>query len=163
SLFLPRALGLGAAGAPAPADAAAQRGRGRVLVVDDQDDVRDVAVAYLETLGYDTAEAASGRAALALVEGGLAVDLALIDYAMPGMTGLELMRALETVRPGLAVVIATGYADFTPDDARLAGLRLLKKPFRLQALSAALDDALRRAAERAPNVLTMRPRRPSGA
>src|SRR5262249_970017 len=123
-----------------------------------QDDVREVAVAYLETLGYDTAEAASGRAALALLENGLAVDLAVIDYAMPGMTGLELMHALATLRPGLPVVIATGYADFTQDEARLAGLRLLKKPFRLQALAAALDDALRRAAERAPNVLTLRPR-----
>ncbi len=99
SLFLPRALAAGAASVPEPTDAAPRRGRGRVLVVDDQDDVRDVAVAYLETLGYDTAEAASGRAALALIDGGLAIDLALVDYAMPGMTGLELMRALETVMP----------------------------------------------------------------
>jgi PAS domain S-box-containing protein len=159
TLFLPRAPGAEAAASETVA-AAMRRGRGRVLVVDDQDDVREVAVGYLEMLGYDTAEAASGRAALALLDDGLAVDLALVDYAMPGMTGLELMRALEIARPGLPVLIATGYADFAPDDARLGGLGLLKKPFRLQALGSALDEAFRRAAERAPNVLPLRTRRP---
>jgi CheY-like chemotaxis protein len=117
----------------------------RVLIVDDHEDVREVIVAYLETLGYDVVQASSGRTALDFLdENSRAVDLLIADYAMPEMSGLELVRAVRAQNPTLPVVIVTGYAetgDF--DDHRLDAV-LLKKPFRMNELGATIEAALAR-------------------
>jgi CheY-like chemotaxis protein len=117
----------------------------RVLVVDDHEDVRDVIVAYLETLGYDVVQAASGPAALEIlrVDRG-AIHLMIVDYAMPEMSGVELMRAVRSRRPHLPVVIVTGYAETTEFDDRRVDAVLLKKPFRMNDLAATVERALGR-------------------
>jgi CheY-like chemotaxis protein len=121
--------------------------RARVLVVDDNEDVRDVLVAYLETLGYHTLKAAGGHDALELLaDGGAGVDLLMADYAMPGMSGTELMRAVRAERPRLPVVVITGYADKTDLDGRLDEAILLQKPFRINELAAAIESAVQRSA-----------------
>jgi CheY-like chemotaxis protein len=78
------------------------RRRGTVLIVDDQEEVREIAAIRLESLGYEIVQAANGRAALDLLESGraAAVDVLLVDYAMPGISGAEVIRAAKRTRPG---------------------------------------------------------------
>jgi CheY-like chemotaxis protein len=147
AVYLPRSLAQPCKVTELP-DATGHEGlarRARVVVVDDNEDVRDVLVAYLETLGYRTVEAASGRDALELLaEGGDDVDLLMADYAMPGMSGTELMRAARVERPDLPVVVITGYADTTGLDGRLDDAILLQKPFRINELAGAIERAVQR-------------------
>ncbi|WP_170149614.1 ATP-binding protein [Rhodoplanes roseus] len=109
-----------------------------VLVVDDDDDVRHVTAAMLEGLGHRVVEAGSGGAALERLAARDDIDLALIDFAMPGMSGLDLAREARVRRPALPILFITGYADSTV----LAGVRhehILRKPF----LDAELDRRIR--------------------
>ncbi|HEX7967164.1 MAG TPA: response regulator [Stellaceae bacterium] len=115
-----------------------------MLVVDDQADVREVAVAHLEALGYQVAQAASGRTALDLIGDGSGIDLLIADYAMPGMSGVELARAVRAKRPDLPVVIVTGYVDVSAFATEIEGADLLKKPYRVSELAATVELALRR-------------------
>lgn len=112
-----------------------------VLVVDDQEEVREVSVSHVETLGYKAIPAGSGKGALEIFDGGAAIDLLLADFAMPGMSGIELARTVRRKRPDLPVVIVTGYAEIG-DTKDLDGMLLLKKPYRLDDLAATIENAL---------------------
>jgi CheY-like chemotaxis protein len=135
--------------------------RARVLVVDDNEDVRDVMVAYLETLGYQSLQAASGRDALELLaDAGDSVDVLLADYAMPGMSGADLARTVGANWPELPIVVITGYADTTGLGDQLADTVLLHKPFGINELGSAIETAVQRnsAAIRRAKVVPLRPR-----
>jgi signal transduction histidine kinase/CheY-like chemotaxis protein len=143
-IYVPRALG---ASKPEQPQAAGDVGeatvrRGTVLIVDDQEEVREIAAIHLEALGYEIIQAANGRAALDLLEvGGTPVmDVLLVDYAMPGISGAEVIRAARQARPNLPAVLMTGYADADALGEELRHVVLLKKPFRLHELEAALDS-----------------------
>lgn len=82
-----------------------------VLVVDDDEAVRNVTVGYLSDLGYGVIEADSGGAALETLEQHDRIDAMVLDFAMPGMNGGELARELRVRRPGAPILFATGYAD----------------------------------------------------
>jgi CheY-like chemotaxis protein len=114
-----------------------------VLIVDDQEEVREIATVHLGTLGYDIIQAANGRAAIDLLEGDAAagVEVLLVDYAMPGISGAEVIRAARLAYPELPAVLMTGYADADGLGGDLQDLVLLKKPFRLHELEEALDSA----------------------
>lgn len=138
-VFFPRAPvvhdDVAATGAEAAARAAASA---CVLVVDDDDDVRHVTATMLESLGHRVVEAGSGGAALERLAAHDDIDIALIDFAMPGMSGLDLAREARARRPALPILFITGYADSTV----LAGVRhehILRKPF----LDAELDRRIR--------------------
>jgi signal transduction histidine kinase len=127
-----------AAAVEAPAEDPGERSlrRCRVLVVDDDPLVIASSTAMLEDLGHVVIEASSGARALDVLRLGATVDLVITDQAMPGMTGLELARRIMQLRPGLPVIIATGYAELPAED----GLKLprLSKPYRQEDLSAAI-------------------------
>jgi CheY-like chemotaxis protein len=145
-IYIPRALGATKPESPRAegdmAEATVRR-RGTVLIVDDQEEVREIAAIRLESLGYEIVQAANGRAALDLLESGraAAVDVLLVDYAMPGISGAEVIRAAKRTRPDLPAVLMTGYADPDGPGEDLRHAALLKKPFRLHELEAALDSA----------------------
>jgi two-component system cell cycle sensor histidine kinase/response regulator CckA len=82
-----------------------------VLLVEDQKDVRGLATAILESLGYRVLSAADGPAALALaaVHDG-PIDLVLTDVVLPGMNGKQLAEQLNLLRPGMAVLFTSGYS-----------------------------------------------------
>jgi len=82
----------------------------RVLLVDDEDVVRDVLAEQLEMAGYGVIAAASGTEALALLSAGEAVDALVTDLTMPGVGGLAVIRAAQERHPGLPAVLLTGYA-----------------------------------------------------
>ena len=80
-----------------------------VLVVDDDEFVREVMAASLEDAGYAVVEADSGAQALTLLRADTRVDVLLSDLTMPGMDGLQLIRAAQEIRPGLPAILLTGY------------------------------------------------------
>lgn len=124
-------------------------GRKIVLVVDDSEDIRELAESHLKSLGYRVIAASSGEEALTLLDRHGAIDLLLTDILMPGgMNGLQLIEQVRGRMPDLPVLIATGYMDDLPGGSGgLAGpLNILSKPFRLADLTervrAILDDEL---------------------
>jgi CheY-like chemotaxis protein len=129
--------------ATAPAAARAEPGTARpahrrtVLLVDDDELVLASTAAILEDLGYRVIEAASGQQALKLLEASMQVDIVVTDYAMPGMTGLQLVEELHRIRPRLAVLLATGYAELPGVEG--AELPRLAKPFGQAALVQAIE------------------------
>ena len=127
----------------------------RVLVVDDEDLVREVLAEGLEERGYAAQRASSARAALAMLDAGAGVDTLLTDYAMPGMDGLTLIGEARRRRPGLASVLLTGNVSGEVE-ARLAldgmaggPFSLLRKPVRAEELAARIGIMLPQK-ERAP-------------
>jgi signal transduction histidine kinase len=82
-----------------------------ILVVDDDSAVREITATSLAELGCRVHEAASGGAALAFLEEHPAVDLIVLDFAMPGMNGAEVAREIRRMRQDLPVLFVTGYAD----------------------------------------------------
>ena len=82
-----------------------------VLVVDDDEAVREVTANFLDDLGYEVIEAGSGGAALEQLERHPKIDAVILDFAMPGMNGADLARELRLRRPGAPILFATGYAD----------------------------------------------------
>lgn len=110
----------------------------RILVVDDDALILLNTVTILEDMGHQVFDAISGPAALKLLEKE-AVDLLITDYAMPGMTGAELVEQAQTRQPGLKAILATGYADL-PDDQTLDAAWLVK-PYTEGQLAAAIAEA----------------------
>ena len=119
-----------------------------ILVVEDDRDVRDVAVAVLEEAGYRVLEAESGDDAyrLLLAHPDLRIDALFTDVVMPGrLDGIDIANAARQLRPGLRVLFATGFANLVrvnrEDD--LNG-PLLRKPYRPAELRAAMFAVLER-------------------
>jgi signal transduction histidine kinase/ActR/RegA family two-component response regulator len=114
----------------------------RVLVVDDDPGVRGYMIELLKGLGYEAIEAEDGQGGLAALEREQ-VDLLILDYAMPGMTGAEVARASLARWPDLPIVFVSGYAESTALDAAIGdSARLLRKPFDGAALAEAVYNAL---------------------
>jgi len=112
-----------------------------VLLVDDDNAVREVARAMLHELGYRVVEAGSGGAALDLLNRLQDVDLAIVDFAMPGMNGAEAARQMRRIRPGLPVLFVTGFAELK----EVAGIdvrHIVPKPFSSAALARKIELAL---------------------
>jgi CheY-like chemotaxis protein len=124
-----------------------QRKNGRLLVIDDESDVRDVAVEALSTLGFDIVEAESGRSGLDVLDNGPRVDLAVVDFSMPEMNGLEFIRRARLSRPDLPCLIVSGYADVSKlVEASFSDINILRKPYRIGDLAAAVNRLLVQAA-----------------
>src|SRR5215470_11966020 len=86
----------------------AELNKGKILIVDDEDVVRESLLQWFDSEGYQTQEARSGKESLMYV-GEQQFDVALLDIKMPGMDGMELQQRLAEADPDLAVVIMTGY------------------------------------------------------
>jgi CheY-like chemotaxis protein len=104
-----------------------------ILLVDDDALIAASTAALLEDLGHRVVEAHSGKEALAILEEGLNPDLVVTDYAMPGMTGLDLALTLRVRDPELPILLATGYADLHGESP--IELPRLAKPYTQEQLS----------------------------
>jgi CheY-like chemotaxis protein len=104
-----------------------------ILVVDDQDSVREVLNLALRVHGYHVRQASNGREAVELVRQlGSSVRVALVDQHMPGMTGLATIAAIRAIAPAAACCLMTGDGSFSADErAQLRGALLIWKPFNL--------------------------------
>lgn len=111
-----------------------------ILLVDDDELVRASGTSSLRRAGYDVVQAADGEEALALLDAAGPFDLMVTDYAMPGLSGLDLIDAARRRKPRMPVLMVTGYAD---NGRESADVPRLQKPFlpaelvdRVQALIA---------------------------
>jgi signal transduction histidine kinase/ActR/RegA family two-component response regulator len=114
----------------------------RVLLVEDDDRVAELVGEMLGELGYDVIRAANAAIAMDVLQRDDSIDLVFSDMVMPGeMDGLELARQIGRRKPDLPVVLTTGYSASASAAAR-EGLRLLVKPYRIDALAAELAAAM---------------------
>jgi signal transduction histidine kinase/CheY-like chemotaxis protein len=137
------------AGPPRPVPGASARPHGNdelVLVVDDEADIRMMLDDVLTGSGYRVLEAANGAAAVAAVlRSGSSVDIVLTDLTMPGMDGLDTVRALRDIRPDLPIVLVSGLRPQAMIDeaADLGVHHVLSKPFSTATLLQTLGDVLK--------------------
>jgi CheY-like chemotaxis protein len=112
-----------------------------ILVVDDDDLVRNGAARSLARLGYRAPSVAGPAEALALLRAGKhCIDLLFTDIRMPGgIDGFELARIVRREFPRIAILLTTGFAGFRPRDA---DTRILYKPYKLAELAAAVRETL---------------------
>ncbi len=114
-----------------------------VLIVDDEESIRKVTSSMVKKLGYRPCPAASGSEAVEqLSELGEQVRMALVDLTMPGMDGYETCRRLVQIRPGLPVILTSGYPredmDRSLDETPAAGF--CQKPFLVQSLKDVMEQ-----------------------
>jgi two-component system cell cycle sensor histidine kinase/response regulator CckA len=112
-----------------------------VLVVDDEDLIRQLARRVLEGEGYQVTEASSGLEAIALLAGGAPLDLLMADLDMPELGGDEMVRRIRTTRPDLKVLYVTGHIDRLMDARPVLweGEAFLDKPFSTKGLLEAVS------------------------
>jgi len=145
-LLLPRAAAGAEEAAAGRTDAAAPaQGMGaRLMVVDDDEDVREFLADALMSLGHRVESLPDAEAALAALGDG-APDLLLVDFAMPGMNGAELACAARELHPALPIVFVTGFAETDQLEGALGpGAPVLRKPFGMDELAAVVAANLPR-------------------
>jgi two-component system, cell cycle sensor histidine kinase and response regulator CckA len=128
---------------PAPIRPSGAVGTETILVVEDEDVVRSFAAHALEARGYRVLVAADGREALATVtahDGPL--HLLLTDVVMPGISGVELAREVEQLRPGVAVIFMSGHTADAIGRYGMPATVLLLKPFTPEALGVRVREVL---------------------
>nr|WP_272873190.1 ATP-binding protein [Sphingomonas arenae] len=122
----------------------------KILLVDDHAEVRIMTAALLAELGHEVVEAPSGAEALnVLRRTDLQIDLLLSDYAMPHLSGTDIVDAARKLRPDLPALLVTGYADADEIGERPMDVAILNKPFTVPDLASALRKAVRSRAEAA--------------
>ena len=145
-LYFPAILeGAGAMSLP-ESDPELPGGNERLLLVEDDPQMRALAVRVLSDCGYDVTVAPDAETAMAEVaSGGLDPALLVTDFILPGVTGLQMAQSLRAEKPGLRVLCMTGQADrVSSSSRRQQGFGLIEKPFTAQALARAVRDALDR-------------------
>jgi two-component system CheB/CheR fusion protein len=146
ALYLPRYTGAEIGAKPKAPDKrdVGKQASETVLVVEDNPGVRDLTVRRLGMLGYKVLVAENGPAALAVFDKDEKVDLVFSDVVMAGgMSGVDLARWVRENRPGIKILLTSGFADVAKDEAA-AGLdiRLLRKPYKQADLARAIREAL---------------------
>jgi len=120
-------------------------GQDTILLVEDEEAVRSFAARALKLRGYSVIEASGGEEALEIVQNAKApIHLLITDVVMPNMDGPTLVRAVKRIRPEMAVIFMSGYAEeaFRRNDEKAEDLHFLPKPFGLKQLAAKVKDVL---------------------
>ena len=120
------------------------RGKIKLLLVDDEEDFRDAATAYFSRLGYDTAAAAGGESALAMLQG-RGFDVAVIDIHMPRMSGIELLEQIHEDDPEMKIIMLTGGGTIenAVESMKKGAFDFLTKPAKLNELDLLIQKANR--------------------
>ena len=109
---------------------------GRVLLVEDEDMVRAVAVRALERAGFTVTARPDGEDGLAEIANGGEFDLIVSDVVMPGMDGPAMARAIRKLRPGLPILFMSGYAEETlRSEIDIENMHFIAKPFSVEQIS----------------------------
>ncbi len=147
NLFLPVAVGAPHVANTVSESAAVANGSEHVLVVEDDADVMNVAVSFLEALGYTVFSAHNRRTAVARIRANPGIELLFTDVALAGdETGPKVATALQKIKPTLRVLYASGYArsalplQFSVDE----DISFLRKPYSRDQLGRAIRQALKR-------------------
>lgn len=122
-------------------------GSGTVLIVDDEEVVRRTASHALERYGYRTIMARDGREAIEVYQSEREIALVLLDLTMPVMSGEEALRGLQTINPGVRVLLTSGYNEVEAVQ-RFAGKGLagfIQKPYTAASLAERVKEVMARA------------------
>jgi len=124
-------------------------GKGRILVMDDEEAVREVAQGLLETLGYSVTLAKDGTEAIEIYQvamaSGVPFDSVLMDLTIPGgMGGMEAVKRLQEIDPNVRAIVCSGYSNDTimANYKRFGFRAIVPKPYSLKHLSGAIMDVL---------------------
>ncbi len=121
-------------------------GKGTVLIIDDEENVRDLAASQLESLGYDVILAEDGEKGIEIyISQKDNIDLVLLDIIMPKIDGRKTNQLLMKTNPGVKVILMSGYSKDGISETILneGAMGFIQKPFRLQDLSEAVAEALK--------------------
>jgi PAS domain S-box-containing protein len=121
-------------------------GTGRILLIDDEQIIRDLATNLLQELGYEVVTAVNGQEAVAFYrEHYAAIHLVIVDMAMPEMNGRECYHALKEINPAVRALLSSGYGRNERAEELIGEgmLGFVQKPFNLNELAAAVAAALR--------------------
>jgi two-component system, cell cycle sensor histidine kinase and response regulator CckA len=141
-IYLPRVEGAAEKHA-VPVASAAAGGTETILLVEDEESVRQLVRETLASKGYHVIEAENGEAGLAAANRGQKIDLVITDVIMPGMGGRELVQELAKTRPQTKVLYLSGYTeDAIVNEGMGGGTAFLQKPFTLQNLSRKVREVL---------------------
>ncbi|MDE2493791.1 MAG: response regulator, partial [Alphaproteobacteria bacterium] len=147
-IYLPRFRAEQNAAAAQEPERAAPRdvtGQDTILLVEDEEAVRSFAARALRMRGYNVIEASGGEEALEIVRAAAApIHLLITDVVMPNMDGPTLVRAVRRIRPEIAIIFMSGYAEeaFRRNDEKAEDLHFLPKPFGLKQLAAKVKEVL---------------------
>lgn len=146
-IWLPRAESAAPTAKPAkPRSKAAKVAPLRILLVDDHDAVRETTAGMLADMGHQVRTAADGPSMLKMLEAAPGdYDLIVTDYAMPLMSGGDMLKIARKIRPDLPGIIISGYADSCSIVHKLGEIAVLTKPFTLDQMQAAIARAQPRA------------------
>ncbi|MBU5350491.1 two-component system response regulator [Paenibacillus sp. LC231] len=116
----------------------------KVLIVDDQNGIRILLVEVFSSEGYETFQAANGKAALEIVKMH-APDLVLLDMKIPGMDGLEILKHIKQMNPDIKVIMMTAYGelDMIKEATDLGALMHFTKPFDIDEMRQAVNMQLK--------------------
>ncbi|MFC1524187.1 response regulator [Thermodesulfobacteriota bacterium] len=117
----------------------------KILVVDDDDNIRELLQRLFQEDGWHCQAAESGSAALQVLEQSSPFDLMITDIVMEGMNGIELTRQVQEKYPSLPVIVMTGFTeDYNYDEAVKAGAAdFVKKPFTMREIMVRIHRVLR--------------------
>ena len=144
-IYLPQVEEAVSSIARSKADGALPLGAETILLVEDQDGIREITSEFLRSSGYTVLEARDGTEALQVTEQHQGkIDLLVTDVVMPKMGGPELADRLAAFRPSIKVVYMSGYAEYARDNNRLANRDKvsLQKPFALDTLARKVREVL---------------------
>ncbi len=126
-------------------------GHGRILVMDDEDFIRELASVMLQKMGCDVALAQDGQAAVAIYQEALSAgnpfDAVVLDLTVPGgMGGKETVRQLRTLDPNVRAIVSSGYSNdpVMANYARYGFCGAVKKPYLVQEMSQVLNAVIKR-------------------
>jgi len=120
-------------------------GSGRILVVDDEPELCHLCKVILKSSGYEVVTKGDGQSALELFKKNpMSFDLVLTDYTMPGLTGIELAKALLAIRPELPIILLTGFTkNFNKESAQEMGISYLLKPVNRADLLSCVNEHIK--------------------
>jgi CheY-like chemotaxis protein len=143
TLYIPRAFGAEADAAGAGPTVPTAPASATVLVVDDNEDLRQIAVQQIKEMGYRVLEAPDAAQALELISSGTPIDLLFTDIVLPGgIDGRALAWAAREVRPQLKLLFTSGFADLEVGGEGPPDVEMLAKPYRRATLAHALHRVL---------------------
>jgi len=128
---------------------------GTVMVVEDEEMMRETVIEMLEERAEKVIPAESGNAALEKLKGEEKVNVVITDLKMPGIDGFTLLDRMKIVEPNIPIVVMSGYSEtFSIEEAMKRGAaEYILKPFKKDEINMIVDRAMWRAASRSKNLL----------
>src|SRR5437773_12074152 len=116
----------------------------RILIVDDEEVLRDVLDAVLRRAGFEIVPAASGEEALSVLDGDENIDLVILDIMLPGISGIDTLRAVRIANPNLPVIVITAFSsiDGAIEAMKHGAFHYIPKPFKNEEVVLTVNKAL---------------------